>query len=71
MLIHRQGLLDHTPAGLDLAPAELDAIRIETSPPHLGPLRHLGPILRMSQTPARWTRPTPKLGGDPARWVDL
>ena len=71
MLIHRQGLLDQTPAGLDLAPAELDAIRIETSPPHLGPLRHLGPILRMSQTPARWTRPTPKLGGDPARWVDL
>jgi crotonobetainyl-CoA:carnitine CoA-transferase CaiB-like acyl-CoA transferase len=71
MLIHRQGLLDQPPAGLDLAPAELDSIRIETSSPHLGPLRHLGPILRMSQTPARWTRPTPRLGGDPAQWAEL
>ena len=70
MLIHRQGLLDHAPSGLDLAPTELDALRIESSPPHLGPLRHLGPILRMSQTPAHWTRPTPRLGGDPAQWLN-
>ena len=70
MLIHRQGLLEQAPSGLDLAPAELDALRIESSPPHLGPLRHLGPILRMSQTPAHWTRPTPRLGGDPAQWLN-
>jgi crotonobetainyl-CoA:carnitine CoA-transferase CaiB-like acyl-CoA transferase len=69
MFIHRQGKVEYDrQANLDLSPADLDEIRIETRPPHIGPLRHLGPILRFSETPARWIRPTPKLGGDRPEW---
>jgi crotonobetainyl-CoA:carnitine CoA-transferase CaiB-like acyl-CoA transferase len=67
MFIHRQGKVDYE-AGTDVSPADLDEIRIETKPPHIGPLRHLGPLLRFSETPAHWVRPTPKLGGDRPEW---
>ena len=68
MFIHRQGKVAYPAEGMDLSSAELDDIRIQTNPPHIGPLKHLGPILRFSETPARWIRPTPKLGGDRAEW---
>ncbi|MGD9804912.1 MAG: CoA transferase [Hyphomicrobiaceae bacterium] len=67
MFIHRQGKVDYE-SGADVSPADLDEIRIETNPPHIGPLRHLGPLLRFSETPAHWVRPTPKLGGDRPEW---
>ncbi|MFV0299073.1 MAG: hypothetical protein ACK5JT_23460, partial [Hyphomicrobiaceae bacterium] len=51
----------------DLSAEELDAIRIE-SHPRSGPLRHLGPILKMSETPPHWSRATPVLGGDTPEW---
>ena len=68
MFIYRQGKVDGDVTDLDLGEDELDAIRIETHPAS-GPLRHLGPILNMSQTPAHWTRPTPVLGGDKPEWI--
>jgi len=69
MFIQRQGMLAQQPApGLELSAAELDQIRIESAPANLGPLRHLGPILRLSETPPRWIRPTPRLGGDAPHW---
>ncbi len=67
MFIHRQGKVEFGASDMDLAPAEIDAIRIETQPKS-GPLRHLGPILKLSETPPRWIRPTPRLGGDLAEW---
>lgn len=69
MFIHRQGKVSEPVQGLDLQAAEIDALRLRSDPPHLGPLRHLGPVLRMSETPPHWTRPTPRLGGDAARWL--
>ncbi|MFV0294757.1 MAG: CoA transferase, partial [Hyphomicrobiaceae bacterium] len=50
MFIHRQGKVAYPGDNLELSPQELDAIRIETQP-RSGPLRHLGPILKMSETP--------------------
>jgi len=70
MFIYRQGKVDFDRWGMDLTAEELDAIRIE-SRPKSGPLRHLGPILEMSETPPGWIRPTPELGGDPAEWPEL
>ena len=67
MFIYRQGAVAFERPGMDLDEAELDAIRLETNPAS-GPLRHLGPILQMSETPPRWTRPTPVLGGDSPEW---
>jgi crotonobetainyl-CoA:carnitine CoA-transferase CaiB-like acyl-CoA transferase len=68
MMIYRQGKLDDVAADLDLSPEELDGMRIE-SHPKSGPLRHLGPAVQLSETPPRWDRPTPQLGGDAAAWV--
>lgn len=67
MFLHRQGKVDLPAANLDLTTEELGAIRIETQP-KAGRLRHLGPILELSETPPRWIRPTPVLGGDKAEW---
>ena len=67
MFIYRQGKLEFPGLGLDLSPAELDSIRIETRP-KAGPLRHLGPLLRFSETKPHWIRPTPQLGGDAPEW---
>lgn len=67
MFIYRQGKVEFPRTDMDLAPAEIDAIRIE-SRPKSGPLRHLGPILQLSETPPGWARPTPQLGGDAAEW---
>jgi|LNFM01.1.fsa_nt_gb crotonobetainyl-CoA:carnitine CoA-transferase CaiB-like acyl-CoA transferase len=67
MFIQRQGKVSFPAADMDLSPEELAAIRIE-SRPEAGPLRHLGPILRLSETPPRWVRPTPRLGGDRPEW---
>ena len=69
MFIYRQGKVAYERDGMDLSTAELDAIRIETSPAS-GPLRHLGPVLKMSETPPGWSRPTPTLGGDLPAWPD-
>lgn len=68
MFIHRQGKVEYGQPDMDLSPAELDEVLIETCPPHLGPVRHLGPILKLSETPPRWSRPTPRLGGDRPEW---
>jgi crotonobetainyl-CoA:carnitine CoA-transferase CaiB-like acyl-CoA transferase len=34
-----------------------------------GVLRHLGPIVELSATPARWDRPSPPLGADQPVWI--
>jgi hypothetical protein len=70
MFIYRQGRIAFPGLGLDLSAAELDAIRIE-SRPKSGPLRHLGPILRLSEARPHWARPTPQLGGDAPEWLEV
>ena len=69
MFICRQGKVVFSGLGLDLSATELEAIRIE-SRPKSGPLRHLGPIIRLSETAPHWTRPTPQLGGDSPEWLE-
>ena len=69
MFIYRQGKVAYAAPEMDLSETELDALRIETTPHH-GRLRHLGPVLRLSETQPHWARPTPKLGGDRAAWLE-
>jgi hypothetical protein len=69
MFIYRQGDVGYQQPGLDLSPAELDALRIESHPAS-GKLRHLGPVLQMSETQPLWDKPTPVLGGDRPEWLD-
>jgi hypothetical protein len=68
MFIYRQGKVAADAPVTPLAPEEIDALRIE-SRTSAGALRHLKPILQLSETPPRWDRPTPKLGSDKAEWL--
>ena len=68
MFIYSQGKTQFSEPDMELSPAELDALRIESAPAS-GPLRHLGPVLHLSETPPHWSRPTPVPGGDAPEWL--
>ena len=68
MFIYRQGKTEFAEPDMELTEAELDALRID-SKPALGPLRHLGPVLHLSETQPHWSRPTPALGADAPEWL--
>ncbi len=70
MFIYRQGNVAYDEPDMDLTTEELKKLRIDTEPAS-GPLRHLGPVLRMSETPPRWVLPTPVLGGDIPEWHSI
>lgn len=69
MFIYRQGKTGKLGQHSSLSEDDLDAMRIESHPAG-GALRHLGPILALSETPPRWVRPTPVLGGDQPQWLE-
>jgi crotonobetainyl-CoA:carnitine CoA-transferase CaiB-like acyl-CoA transferase len=69
MFVYRQGKTAEVDPNIGLSEAELDSFR-ETSHPAFGALRHISPIIRMSETQPHWTRPTPVLGGDKPEWPD-
>jgi hypothetical protein len=47
--------------------AEIDRWSIESDTP-VGRLRHLGPTVRLSETPPRWARPSVPLGYNEPVW---
>lgn len=79
--IHALGLTDqpmpqtdHRPPGTIqrgsyFSEADIEALSVETDT-HWGRMRHLAPIVQLSQTPARWEQPCVPLGTDPPRWRD-
>ena len=70
MFIYRQGKTGAVTPDMDLSPEELSALHVD-SDTAAGPLRHLGPVLQMSETQPHWTRPTPVMGGDAAEWLEI
>jgi hypothetical protein len=68
MFIYRQGDVGYQQPGMDLSEAELGTLLVESQPAS-GKVRHLGPILQLSETPPYWERPTPVLGGDKPEWL--
>ena len=69
MFIYHQGDVGYQQPGMSLTEAELDELRVESESAS-GGLRHLGPVLRMSETQPLWDKPTPVLGGDKPEWLD-
>jgi crotonobetainyl-CoA:carnitine CoA-transferase CaiB-like acyl-CoA transferase len=51
----------------EFTPAELERWSMTSETPD-GRLQHLGPVLRLSETPPRWTRPTVPLGYHQPVW---
>ena len=68
MFIYRQGKTEFDAPDINLSDAELDALRAESETAD-GKLRHLGPVLRLSETEPHWSHPTPVLGGHAAEWL--
>jgi crotonobetainyl-CoA:carnitine CoA-transferase CaiB-like acyl-CoA transferase len=54
-------------AARDLSPEEIARWSIDSDTP-VGRLRHLGPTVRLSQTPPRWARPSVPLGTHEPAW---
>lgn len=51
----------------EFTPAELERWTMSSTTP-AGKLRHLAPVIRMSETPPRWDKPTVPLGYHPPVW---
>jgi hypothetical protein len=53
---------------MGLTQAELDTIMVETPGGH-GTLRHLAPVLALSETRPHWDKPSPVLGSSRPEWL--
>ena len=68
LYIYRQGPVSCPEPDMKLGQDELDAIMIETRGGH-GTLKHLGPVLKLSETSPHWERPSPVLGSSRPEWL--
>jgi hypothetical protein len=68
--IRSHGLLDESECAnlpAELPPAELDSLLMHHDSP-VGRITHLAPVVQMSETPARWSRPAVPRGSHPPVW---
>jgi crotonobetainyl-CoA:carnitine CoA-transferase CaiB-like acyl-CoA transferase len=68
MFLHRQDRVDFEGAAMEVPQADLDEILTASDTPY-GKMKHLGPILRMSETAPHWELPTVPLGSHKAEWI--
>jgi crotonobetainyl-CoA:carnitine CoA-transferase CaiB-like acyl-CoA transferase len=68
MFIQQQHRVDYEEEGMVVNQQLTDEILLSTSTPY-GDMKHLGPILQMSQTPPAWDRPSSPLGTHGASWL--
>nr|WP_042177872.1 CoA transferase [Kibdelosporangium sp. MJ126-NF4]CEL12824.1 CAIB/BAIF family protein [Kibdelosporangium sp. MJ126-NF4]CTQ98510.1 CAIB/BAIF family protein [Kibdelosporangium sp. MJ126-NF4] len=70
MLLQRQGLLDDfADAPGRLTPEEFERYAVTDDDTIYGDLKSLGPVIRMSETPPRWSGTTPRLGSSRPEWL--
>ena len=69
MMIYRNGKIQNGPAPKELSFQEIGALSI-LSRTYFGEAKHLAPVLDLSETPPYWEKPTPKLGGNKAEWLE-
>ena len=69
MMIYRNGKIQNGQAPEELSRREIDDLSI-FSKTHLGDVKHLAPVLELTETPPFWEIPTPKLGGNRAEWAE-
>jgi crotonobetainyl-CoA:carnitine CoA-transferase CaiB-like acyl-CoA transferase len=67
MYIYKQGHVQYPKPDMALSQAELNAIMVESKTGH-GTLRHLAPVLRLSETKPYWDTPSPVLGSSRPEW---
>ena len=68
MIIYDQGKVSALPENLNLGISDVDSLCIE-SDSHLGRIKHLAPVLSLSETRPYWALATPKMGSNDPRWL--
>ncbi|MDB9890570.1 CoA transferase [Alphaproteobacteria bacterium] len=68
MMIYDQGKVGALPENLNLEISDVESLCIE-SDSHLGRIKHLAPVLSLSETRPSWALPTPKMGSNDPRWL--
>jgi crotonobetainyl-CoA:carnitine CoA-transferase CaiB-like acyl-CoA transferase len=68
MYIYKQGHVSYDKPDLGITKSDLAAIMTETKGGH-GTLRHLAPVLSLSETKPFWDKPSPVLGSSKPEWL--
>ncbi len=68
MFILRQHRVEYENDEIEIDSVLTDRASLTTNTPY-GEMKHLGPILNMSETPPRWDLPSSPLGTHPAVWL--
>ena len=68
MMIYDQGKVSALPENLNLGISDVDSLCIE-SDSHLGRIKHLAPVLSLSETRPYLALATPKMGSNDPRWL--
>lgn len=68
MYIYKQGHVKYDKPNMALSKADLDPIMIE-SKTGSGTIRHLAPVLSLSETRPYWDKPSPVLGSSKPEWL--
>ena len=68
MMIYDQGKVSALPENLNLGISDVESLCIE-SDSHLGRIKHLAPVLSLSETRPHWALPTPKMGSNGPSWL--
>ena len=68
MMIYDQGKVSALTENLNLGISDVDSLCIE-SDSHLGRIKHLAPVLSLSETRPYWALATPKMGSNDPRWL--
>jgi crotonobetainyl-CoA:carnitine CoA-transferase CaiB-like acyl-CoA transferase len=68
MYIYKQGHVQYDKPNMVLSKADLDPIMVE-SKTGSGTIRHLAPVLSLSETKPYWDKPSPVLGSSKPEWL--
>jgi crotonobetainyl-CoA:carnitine CoA-transferase CaiB-like acyl-CoA transferase len=68
MFVQRQPRVDYQGEGLDIEPNLIAEIQLTTDTPY-GEMKHLGPVLTMSETSPQWQLPSSPLGSHKPQWI--
>ncbi|MCF8466700.1 MAG: CoA transferase [Sneathiella sp.] len=69
MFLQDQGRIDYPREGMGISDEEARPLQMESETTY-GPIRHLGPVIRFSESKPGWAWPSPALGADKAEWLE-
>jgi crotonobetainyl-CoA:carnitine CoA-transferase CaiB-like acyl-CoA transferase len=68
MFLQDQGRIDYPREGMGISEEEVRPLQMDSETTY-GHIRHLGPVIRFSESKPGWAWPSPALGADRAEWL--